>query len=106
MKLTRLSFGVLFLFVAATLWSGTGCTKKEGKDPIAKARARSEDAKKEPEGKHDGWWCPEHGVPEHLCSLCNDEVAAKLKPAPDGKGAPKSSSPGQKSQSSRETARR
>jgi len=33
-------------------------------------------------------------------------IAAKLKPAPDGKGAPKSSSPGQKSQSSRETARR
>ncbi|PYO58943.1 MAG: hypothetical protein DMD83_01410 [Candidatus Rokuibacteriota bacterium] len=33
-------------------------------------------------------------------------IAAKLKPAPDGKSAPKSSSPGQKSQSSRETARR
>ncbi|MBI2806347.1 MAG: hypothetical protein HYX68_15315 [Planctomycetes bacterium] len=28
---------------------------------------------------HDGWWCQEHGVPEHICSLCNDEVAAKLK---------------------------
>ena len=25
------------------------------------------------------WWCQEHGVPEQLCSLCSDEVAAKLK---------------------------
>ena len=29
--------------------------------------------------KHDSWWCQEHGVPEHLCSLCNPDVEAKYK---------------------------
>lgn len=31
------------------------------------------------EGKetaHSGWWCPEHGVPEAVCSICNSQVAA------------------------------
>jgi hypothetical protein len=32
---------------------------------------------------HEGWWCAEHGVPEEMCSLCNDAVAAKLKKAGD-----------------------
>jgi hypothetical protein len=31
----------------------------------------------------DGWWCAEHGLPEEECSLCHDEVAAKLKAAGD-----------------------
>ncbi len=31
------------------------------------------------DAKHDGWWCQEHGVPEHICSLCSDEVASKSK---------------------------
>ena len=22
-------------------------------------------------GDHSGWWCPEHGLPEHVCDLCS-----------------------------------
>ena len=22
-------------------------------------------------GDHSGWWCPEHGIPEHVCDLCS-----------------------------------
>jgi hypothetical protein len=29
--------------------------------------------------KHDNWWCEEHGVPEHLCSLCSESMAKKCK---------------------------
>lgn len=25
---------------------------------------------------HSGWWCPEHGVPEEVCALCDSKVAA------------------------------
>lgn len=28
---------------------------------------------------HDGWWCPEHGVPEEVCALCSAELAADFK---------------------------
>src|SRR5581483_798116 len=62
--------------------------KKSG-DQQAKAKDETKnqkDPKKDggkkdldPKAPHEGWWCQEHGVPEHLCSLCSDEVAAKLK---------------------------
>lgn len=32
---------------------------------------------------HSDWWCVEHGVPEEICSLCSDQVAAKFKKAGD-----------------------
>lgn len=85
MRSKRLCAGILVLFTATALWSSIGCTKKDdkGKDQVAKAKddSKGQDGKKEldPKGKHDGWWCAEHGVPEHICSLCSDEVAAKLK---------------------------
>ena len=30
--------------------------------------------------KHEGWWCTEHGIPEHECLMClhsEDELKAK-----------------------------
>jgi len=88
MKLAQWSGAVVLLIAATMALSTTGC-KKDG-DPQAKAKGKDQDAKKEDgkkvddkkEGtaaKHEGWWCEEHGVPEHMCSLCNSEVAAKLK---------------------------
>jgi hypothetical protein len=28
---------------------------------------------------HGEWWCQEHGIPEHICSQCNAEYAARCK---------------------------
>lgn len=28
---------------------------------------------------HSGWWCPEHGIPEHECSMCSATAAAACK---------------------------
>jgi hypothetical protein len=30
-------------------------------------------------GKHDSWWCAEHGMPEEECSQCSDKVAKECK---------------------------
>lgn len=34
-----------------------------------------------PSGDHDhsGWWCPEHGVPEGECALCDTSLVADYK---------------------------
>jgi len=26
---------------------------------------------------HSGWWCPEHGVPEEVCTRCDPSLAAE-----------------------------
>jgi hypothetical protein len=31
------------------------------------------------ETKHDTWWCDEHGVPEHECSMCSAKAARACK---------------------------
>lgn len=28
---------------------------------------------------HEGWWCPEHGVPEEVCALCDTTLVADFK---------------------------
>ncbi len=28
---------------------------------------------------HSGWWCPEHGVPEEVCALCDTSLVAEFK---------------------------
>lgn len=28
---------------------------------------------------HSGWWCDEHGIPEHECSMCSDSFAKECK---------------------------
>lgn len=61
------------LFLAVGLVSVPGCSErtKEGAQPKKEVSAKTD--------QHSGWWCQEHGIPEHLCSLCNDAVAARLK---------------------------
>ena len=83
----RWTSSLMVTAMAALVLSAAGCagdnkgqqqTKSDGKDP---KKGDGGDGKKELKGgdKHDGWWCQEHGIPEHLCSMCSDEVAAKHK---------------------------
>jgi hypothetical protein len=69
--------------VAVCFLASTGCTKRNKPgDPDVQAKAKETDPQSKPgfkKGDHSGWWCQEHGIPEHLCSLCSEEVAAKLK---------------------------
>jgi len=67
---------MLTVLLAATLILA-GCGKEVQTGPQAKNLPDKEVAKKK--GDHSGWWCEEHGIPEHECSLCNDKYAAKCK---------------------------
>jgi hypothetical protein len=72
----RLFSGLVISAVTVMAFSSVGCNQP------AKVDDKKEDGKKaiaKGDPKHDGWWCQEHGVPEHMCSLCSDEVATKLK---------------------------
>lgn len=85
--LVRLSGGLLALAFTVSTFSTVGCNqakddaKGKGGDP--KVAEKKGDGKKEitkgEAGKHEGWWCQEHGVPELMCSLCQDDVAGKCK---------------------------
>ena len=45
----------------------------------SKSTAKTETADSEEAGKHDGWWCAEHGVPEGECSRCDASLIAGFK---------------------------
>jgi hypothetical protein len=49
------------------------------KDQPAGKDARASKDKGEEEGKHEGWWCDEHGIPEAECSLCSKKAADAFK---------------------------
>lgn len=87
MRRTRWLGGTLLTLVAALLLSSAGCgggkdDKKTTTAPTTTGQA-SDDKSKDP--KHAGWWCTEHGVPEHMCSLClgDDEVQKQFKSKKD-----------------------
>src|SRR5262245_29781497 len=51
-----------------------GCADKES--PTVETTTTESVAKK---GKHEGWWCVEHGIPEAECLMCKDNAEAELK---------------------------
>ena len=54
--------------------AGTGPgAKTAGTDkPVAKIDGgKKAAAPAEDKGDHSGWWCDEHGLPEHVCDLCS-----------------------------------
>jgi hypothetical protein len=58
------------LFGFAALVTGillVGCADKETPKAETTVSPTESVAKK---GKHDHWWCSEHGIPEHECLMC------------------------------------
>jgi cobalt-zinc-cadmium efflux system membrane fusion protein len=91
MKRMRWGVAMAFLLLAPAVVITAGCGKEPGKSRNANAKDRPVAAKsdrshpgEEHAGSHaghahEGWWCDEHGVPEHLCIMCSDTLAAKAK---------------------------
>ena len=79
MKTTLIAFALLLGFGLI------GCTEKSGSTQSDKKSFKSRDgddssvAKKDAGGKHDGWWCDEHGLPEAECWACSDKYCQKCK---------------------------
>jgi hypothetical protein len=69
---SRLFGGLMISAILALASSSAGCNQPAKNDD-------KKQAKNGADTKHDDWWCQPHGVPEHICSLCSDEVATKLK---------------------------
>jgi hypothetical protein len=64
---------VVVLMTVVLAGCGTGGSRKAEESkvvPVAESK-KSDD--------HSGWWCAEHGVPEHDCAQCNTKVAAEYK---------------------------
>jgi hypothetical protein len=61
-----------------------GCGQQDDKQSTAENKARpvGPQGTKGAEKKvhdHSEWWCAEHGIPEHLCSMCSEKAAAECK---------------------------
>jgi hypothetical protein len=81
---TRLFGGLMISAVLMVAFSSVGCNQP-AKNDDGKKQAKNTDDQKKDDGKkeipkgsaHEGWWCQEHGVPEHICSLCLPEAEVK-----------------------------
>lgn len=70
---------VLAIFSTPLMFGGCGCDSKSEPSPAAvppKAKATESEKPKEPLIKKAeiADWCPEHGVPESICTRCNKEL--------------------------------
>lgn len=70
---THQGFQGLLAALAVAVLALSGCG--QARDNAAKKEKGGEVAK----GKHEGWWCDEHGVPEEECSMCSDKAAKAFK---------------------------
>jgi hypothetical protein len=68
--------------LAALMLVVTGCGQNE---PKSTGQTKGKDTNSlgntdsKTEGKHEGWWCGEHGIPEGECSMCSAKVAKEFK---------------------------
>jgi hypothetical protein len=73
--LSTIASAALMFGVLVTL----GCNQPGKGDAKAEKKADGKKEVAKEETKHEGWWCEEHGVPESMCSLCSQKVAAQCK---------------------------
>lgn len=67
----------LFMLAIAVV---AGCSKPATADKKAPGPGNAQATEVAKTGhSHDGWWCNEHGIPEHDCAQCNAKVAAEYK---------------------------
>lgn len=50
---------------------GTGKDRSVAKNDGKPVGDKTDLGKAEEKGDHSGWWCDEHGLPEHVCDLCS-----------------------------------
>ena len=74
--------GAAFALFAAIAVLASGCgkatqttdeTKGTEKEKVLAQNTgdKKEPEKTDPKEDHSGWWCNEHGLPEHVCDLCS-----------------------------------
>ena len=69
----------------APLWLCLGCVAAamigcgQPGETAATAASADEEHAAEAGRDHSGWWCPEHGIPEEVCTRCNAALIADFK---------------------------
>lgn len=71
--------GMITFVVGCT--GGGDATTDTGSEttPVAQTDSHDDHEEGEEGGKHDGWWCVEHGVPEGECTRCDASLTASFK---------------------------
>ena len=75
----RLCKSIASLAAACSLIAFVGC----GQSDTATTDSGAPPAATQAAVDDGGWWCPEHGVPEEECALCDPSLVAKFKEAGD-----------------------
>jgi hypothetical protein len=73
-SMSRHGFVVAMLAAGALFFAGCGDDK-----PKPKASGQDNKDVTNVEDPHGGWWCPEHGIPEEICSMCSAKYARECK---------------------------
>src|SRR5215217_5437588 len=79
MKTLVIRAGLLTMTLSGLLVLAAGCDPSAGTGEAGKAQVTNKEKPAAAKGKHDDWWCAEHGIPEHECSMCSAKVEKKCK---------------------------
>ncbi len=71
--------GLAGMFLAGVLALAVGCGPAGNPTEQAKGTGKPTTAETGKKHDHSGWWCDEHGIPEHECSMCQSKVAKECK---------------------------
>ena len=73
-----------FALIFSSVILVAGCSKPDA-DVADNAKTDNNQSTKTGDSKvavaddHSGWWCTEHSIPEHECSMCSAKFAEKCK---------------------------
>ena len=70
--------GLAGMFLAGVFTLVVGCGPSNPSDQ-AKGTGQPAAATGKKVDDHSGWWCIDHGIPEHECSMCQSKVAKECK---------------------------
>ncbi len=70
---------VLSLMILIGCSGNSATLDKKTTSPGKAKEGKPDEVAKDGDNKHEGWWCAEHGIPEHDCAQCNAKVAAEYK---------------------------
>ena len=79
MNATTIRASLAGMALAGVIALAAGCGAVSNPSPQAKVPEKQDGSKDKKEHDHSGWWCDEHGIPEHECSMCSGKVAKECK---------------------------
>jgi len=73
---TKLASPMLAIFVGLAAVAMSGCNQQGDTTQATSTEGHENETA---DHDHSGWWCPEHGIPEEVCTRCNASLIAEFK---------------------------